>query len=103
MVNNIEDADVHRARNGAMTAAYAQVHAKPFFIIDKFMHRTLSPPAVFGGSRVMSPRHQCKIDIVAGVITFIPHACILYLFVGDLETMASRTDKGTCVTAHTIG
>ena len=102
MVNHIKNADVHRAGDGTMAASYAEVHAEPLFIINEFMHRTLSPATVFHRTGVMSASHQGEVPVVTGIIAFIANPVVPDLLVGDLETVAGRTDKSTGVAADAI-
>jgi len=102
MIYHLEDGNVHRAGDRAMSAAYAEIYAKAFLIINELMHRPLPPAAILGRTGIVSACFKRKIHIVAGIIAFIPHPGILDLFIGDFKAMAGRTNKRAGITAHTI-
>ena len=102
MVNYVKNADVHRAGDCAMSAAHTKVYAKTFLVVNEFMHRPLPPAAVLCRAGIMATGFQCKINVIARIITLVTDTRVLDLFVGDLEAMAGRTNKSACVAADTV-
>ena len=102
LVNYLKNADVHRAGNGTFSTAHAEVLTKPLLVIDELVHGTLAPAAVLGRARVVTARHEGEITVVAGVVTLITEAGILYLFIGDLEAMAGGANKSAGVAADAV-
>jgi hypothetical protein len=85
-----------------MAASHAEVHAKPFLVIHKFMQSPLPPPSVLYRAGIMSSGHQREISVVAGIVTLVTNPCVFDFLIGDLETMTGGADKSTGVAADTV-
>jgi hypothetical protein len=102
VVYHFKNADVHRAGDCAMPAAYTQVNTKSFLVVYELVHGPLPPAAVLRRAGIMTAGFQCEVNVVAGVIALVTHACLPDLLIGDLEAMTGRANESAGVAAYAV-